>query len=226
MTTFGVSAKSSLHDTLVALQAQHVNLTASRIIDQMLMLSRNPFSRKVITDIDGIQTEVDASGNVFDSLWNEFVGSNLCTSFPIPMVNASNMLQYLYDYASGRTTEAYTDAIDILNTVRGQHAKTFYQLGYRLDQPSLDDKHRVNDVYTFLKMLAVMDFPTCYSVVQHKSTEQWHTAFMECIRGIAMLVCEIAKLVDGLSPVLATFTMSSTGDSSGSGEEVPPPSAA
>lgn len=172
---------------LLDIKARDVQFLAARMGRVLRDFPRKFAARSVSRVIDNEPVVLDRSGTVFDSVWNENVGSSLSVVTGITIDTAKDIISYLYSTASFLTKhlsvvygeiEPGSDtsfASDLANWYQfgidhslinsdadyvddNSHPKTYAALGFYLDQASLnEDEGRPYDVYEFCKDLSTTD---------------------------------------------------------------------
>ena len=179
-------------DNLRCIKAKNVPTIAARLARTIMSLPTNFNSRKI--ELNG--TAIDRSGQYFDTVWNETIGSTVASIQGLTLTDAKYVLDRLEDlsrsvikfglYYSGRISattpeftsdlnlisvdgEFYRRVYDINSGVGSTQGLTYNELGYYVDQATLNDPsaERDYDLYEFLRDVSEKDIFTWVYVIQN-----------------------------------------------------------
>lgn len=179
-------------DNLRCIKAKNVPTIAARLARTIMLLPTNFKSRKI--ELNG--TTIDRSGQYFDTVWDETVGSAIASIQGLTLTDAKYVLDRLEDlsrsvikfglYYSGRIStvtpeftsdlnlisaggEFYRLVSDIESKVGSTSGLTYNESGYGVDQATLNDvpSERDYDFYEFLRDVSRKDIFTWVYVIQN-----------------------------------------------------------
>lgn len=209
---------SALLEGLTNIRKREIHLVAARLMNIIRALPRKPLSRTVTSYTDTEAITQDVTGEVFDTLWNENTASLVCTLKRYSLAQADYIIRKFEEtaraYAGGKTIPDLSEVTTIYNraTAVWKNTPTYAELGYTIDQTTLDNKTRTFDFYEFLKELCDMDVIACwYAVYGRSGTATLLTAVSEVLD----IVCELSRISDGLTPLTSasdTYEFSPTSE--------------
>ena len=200
---------SAILQGLTNIRKREIHLIAARLMNIIRALPRNPSPRKITSEIDGTVVTQDVSGEAFDTLWNENSASQVCVfERKYSLLESKLILNTFYDVAkaySGGTTVPSLTTVNSLydnSTTTWRYKRSYAELGYTIDQTTLDNDTRDFDFYELLKMLCDLDLIACWYVVYGRSGT---TKLLGAVNGVLDIVCELARISDGLTPLDFAF---------------------
>lgn len=198
---------SALLEGLTNIRKREIHLVAARLINVIRSLSRQPLSRSVTSYTEtGTPITQDISGEVFDTLWNENAASQVCDLKRFSLREADYIIRTFEEaaraYAGGKTVPSFTDVNNIYNRADTvwKNKRTYAELGYTIDQTTLDNKTRDIDFYELLKELRDLDVIACWYTVYGRSGTE---TLLKAVSGVLDIVCELARIADGLTPIVS-----------------------
>lgn len=179
-------------NNLRCIKARNVPTIAARLARTIMLLPTKFNPRKITIE----HVAVDRSGQYFDTVWDELIGSNVAGIQGVTLTDARYILDRLEDlsrsvikfgaYYSGRISAATTEFTSDLNYIKtnGEFYRrisdirshvgstsglTYNEFGYRVDQATLNNAsvERQYDFYEFLKEMSKKDIFTWVYVIQN-----------------------------------------------------------
>ena len=226
-------------DNLRCIKAKNVPTIASRLARTIVSLPTNFRSRKI--ELNG--TTIDRSGQYFDTVWDETVGSTIASIQGLTLTDSKYVLDRLEDlsrsvikfglYYSGRVStttseftsdlnlisaegEFYRRVYDINSGVGSTQGLTYNELGYYVDQSTLNEvsSERDYDFYEFLRDVSEKDIFTWVYVIQNFITctkvsnqtrfnvlREYSEKLLDLTTNVVRIILDIEHKFDDIRPV-------------------------
>ena len=173
------------------LKAHDIQSVAARMCRVLNDFPSHFSPRKITVDDGGEPTEVDVTGYRYDSMWNETVGTMFACVKGMDRTLATNAINFLYmlssfivkhgrDLVQNRLADLASDYTNLMiefdkikytSPTLEQSEMTYSQIGFNLDQATLNEKVRPTtdtdneDVYDFCKKLIATDINGALQIV-------------------------------------------------------------
>lgn len=226
-------------DNLRCIKAKNVPTIAARLARTIMSLPTNFNSRKVKIE----DTTVDRTGQYFDTIWDELVGANIAFIQGITLSDAKYVLDRLEDlsrsvvkfgvYYSGRVQTAsseftqdldriddggefYSRISEISSSVGSTSGLTYNELGYSIDQATLNDVslERNYDLYEFLRdvsrkdiftwVYTIQNFITCVEVkntARYNSIKTYAGILLGLVTDVVKIILDLEHKFDDIRPI-------------------------
>lgn len=195
---------SSLLVGLTNIKEREIHLIAARLMNIMRALTKQPIPREVVSVVEGSTIRQDVTGEVFDTVWNENAATAVCDLPRFTLTESRTIIdtfdKYAKSIAGGTTRPSLTTVTDIFDhrETRNVNRVTYKDLGYVVDQTTIGDKNREYDFYEFLEELCNLDVvATWYAVYGRPDT----VVLCHAVKFVLDIVCELARIADGLTPL-------------------------
>lgn len=180
------------------IKSRNIQAVAARMCRVIREFSRTPTSRIRDVEVDGEETEVNLSGTLFDTVWQENIGAKLAHNSALTINRAKMSVDGLYllkdmlisfgsDILKGSkdpstVSSELNEIYDELNSMVSseefteESTKTYDQIGFTLNPRTLDELEDRDDfdTYSFGKYLSRTDIITALRVVHgYIDSKEW-----------------------------------------------------